>query len=67
LAVQLEHVGQRYKDLKGKYWTLLSEYIRRRDFNDRARVFPAVEQFPIGESLMQVILSPQEGRIFSTF
>ena len=24
--------GQRYKGLKGKYWTLLSEYIRRRDF-----------------------------------
>ena len=22
----------RYKGLKGKYWTLLSEYIRRRDF-----------------------------------
>jgi hypothetical protein len=23
---------ERYKGLKGKYWTLLSEYIRRRDF-----------------------------------
>jgi hypothetical protein len=27
-------VGQRYKGLKGKYWTLFSEYIRRRDFKE---------------------------------
>lgn len=33
VAVQLIHVGQRYKGLKGKYWTLFSEYIRRRDFD----------------------------------
>jgi hypothetical protein len=31
IAVQLEHVGQRYKGLKGN-WTLFSEFIRRRDF-----------------------------------
>jgi hypothetical protein len=36
-------------------------------FNDTARVFPAEKQFPIGESLMQVILSPRKRRIFSTF
>jgi hypothetical protein len=28
--------------------------------NDTARVFPAASQFPVGESLMQAILSPQE-------
>jgi Bacteriophage Lambda NinG protein len=25
-------VGQRYKGIKGKYWTLFSEFVRRRDF-----------------------------------
>ena len=25
-------MGQRYKGVKGKFWTLFSEYIRRRDF-----------------------------------
>src|SRR6266436_8566202 len=36
-------------------------------FNDTARVFPAVNQFPIGESLTQVILSPQEAADFLYF
>lgn len=26
------NVGQRYKGLKGKYWKLFSEFVRRRDF-----------------------------------
>jgi len=30
-VIQFEDVA-RYKGLKGKYWTLFSEYIRRRDF-----------------------------------
>jgi hypothetical protein len=36
-------------------------------FNDTARVFPAEKQSPIGESLMQVILSPQEAADFLYF
>jgi hypothetical protein len=31
-VIQFEDVGQRYKGLKGKYWPLFSEYVRRRDF-----------------------------------
>ena len=31
-AGTLIHVGQRYRGLKGKYWKLFSDYIRRRDF-----------------------------------
>jgi hypothetical protein len=30
-------VGQRYRGLKGKYWALFSEFVRRRDFKTYGR------------------------------
>jgi hypothetical protein len=52
--------GQRYKGIKEKYWTLsvstsVGEILLR-----TADAFPAASPFPIGASLMQVTLSPQE-------
>ena len=32
LTCTIMNVGQRYRGIKGKYWSLFSEYIRRRDF-----------------------------------
>ena len=54
-------MGQRYKGLKGKYWALFSEYVRRRDFIrfGTCILYPAANECQIGESLMQVTLSPQ--------
>jgi hypothetical protein len=60
LMLQFLNVRQRYKGVKGKYWTLFIEYVRRRDLTSMAVAYPAISPCPIGESLMQGTLSPQE-------